>query len=80
MLFRSGAHKIGHSRNPENRIKTFNVKLPFEVEFIKVIKVRDMKGMERKLHKYFENKRINGEWFNLDPEDVEYIKSIPDEI
>ena len=74
------AYKIGHAKNPANRLRTFNVKLPFEVQFIRIIKTPNMKAMERKLHKYFSSKRINGEWFKLEPEDIQYIMSIPDEL
>ena len=38
-----------------------------------------MRGLEKNLHNRYKDKHINGEWYKLDPEDVEYIKSIPDE-
>lgn len=72
----TGAYKIGKSSNPNNRIKTFEVKLPFEVEFICLIPAADMNRLEKHLHGHFTEKHINGEWFALTPEDVEYIKGL----
>lgn len=72
----SGAYKIGRTVNPNNRMATFTVKLPFEVEYVCVIQCEDMYSLERQLHTQFANKRVNGEWFNLSPEDVEYIKGL----
>lgn len=71
------AYKIGRTVNPDDRISTFSVKLPFEVEYVAVIKTVDMIGLEHSLHQRFADKRVNGsEWFHLAPEDVEYIKSL----
>lgn len=70
------AYKIGRTRNPDNRMETFTVKLPFEVEYVCVIQCEDMYGLERELHQRFADKRVNGEWFSLTLEDVEYIKGL----
>ena len=72
----SGHYKIGRTSDPKDRMKTFNVKLPFEVEFICVIPSADMYLLEKQLHRQFESKRINGEWFALGSEDVAYIKGL----
>lgn len=72
----SGAYKIGRSKNPENRLKTFGVKLPFEVEYIAIIRTSDMYALESDLHIRYSDKRVNGEWFALAPADVDYIKSL----
>lgn len=69
-----GAYKIGKTSNPDNRIKTFSVKLPFEVEYTCVIKCVDMNELEKRLHAKFADKRINGEWFALTTDDIEYIR------
>jgi Meiotically Up-regulated Gene 113 (MUG113) protein len=69
----TGSYKIGRARNPEDRMKTFNVKLPFEVDYVHLIETSDMYGLERAFHKRYAQKRVNGEWFMLDPEDVQYI-------
>lgn len=72
----SGHYKIGLTANPEHRGKTFGVQLPFEVEFICLIKTDNMQRLETELHERFADKRVNGEWFDLTPEDVEYIKGL----
>ncbi len=73
---KDGHYKIGRAIDPKNRAKTFGVQLPFEVEFICTIKTDDYEALELELHEMFKDFRIKGEWFNLAPEDVEYIKSL----
>ncbi len=70
-------YKIGHTANYKERIHTFNVKLPFEVEYIALIESNNMFKLENELHTKYDGKRGNGEWFALDNDDVEYIKSLP---
>lgn len=70
------AYKIGRTVNPDNRLRTFSVKLPFEVEYVCVIATQDMYGLEADLHERFAGKRLNGEWFALSPEDIDYIKGL----
>lgn len=73
----NGTHyKIGRTVDPDNRLRTFSVKLPFPVKFEHLIKCEDMYALERELHKRFLHKHINGEWFALDNEDLEYIRSV----
>jgi hypothetical protein len=72
----TGHYKIGRAKTPDKRIKTFGIKLPFKVEYLAVIKTPDMIALEKQLHERYEQKRINGEWFDLLPEDVDYIKGL----
>jgi len=72
----SGHYKIGRTKNPESRRGTFGVQLPFEVEFEHLISCMDMFALEAELHARFAEKRVNGEWFTLNEEDVAYIKSL----
>ena len=72
----TGAYKIGRTIDPANRLKTFSVKLPFEVEFVATIQTPDMYQLEADLHRKYDSKRVNGEWFALSPADVEYIKGL----
>lgn len=75
----TGFYKIGRTTNPKDRMKTFSVKLPFEVEYVCIIQTEDMYGLEQSLHQQFASKRVNGEWFQLAPDDVEHIKGMADE-
>lgn len=72
----TGFYKIGRAINPANRLKTFSVHLPFEVEYICLIQTDDMIGLELELHRRFAAKRGNGEWFALDDADVAYVKGL----
>lgn len=72
----TGYYKIGRTVDPSNRIKTFGVKLPFEVEYECLIESADMHGLEAELHNHYAKQRVNGEWFQLAPEDVDYIKGL----
>lgn len=69
-------YKIGRTVNPKSRLKTFSVKLPYKVEFEAVIETDDMYSLEAQLHHRFADKRVDGEWFDLTPDDVSYIKSL----
>jgi len=70
----SGYYKIGRTKNPDDRLKTFSVKLPFEVEYEHVIATDDMVELEKAFHMLFEKKRVEGEWFDLNAEDIEILK------
>jgi Meiotically Up-regulated Gene 113 (MUG113) protein len=73
-----GLYKIGRAANPENRLRTFNVKLPFPVSFACIIPTDDMYKLEKELHIRYANLRTNGEFFALSSDDVAYIKSLVD--
>jgi len=73
----SGHYKIGRTANPNDRLHTFEVKLPFEVEYAHVIPCYNMYKLETDLQKLFSLKRINGEWYKLDRADVKWIKGLP---
>lgn len=69
-------YKIGCTGNPDNRMYAFEVKLPFKVEYTALIRTRDMYALEKQLHERFADNRVAGEWFDLSPQDVQYITSI----
>lgn len=71
-----GYFKIGHTSDPDNRMKTFSVKLPFDVEYVCLIWSGDRFELERSLHDLYKSKHVNGEWFNLSDEDVNYLKGL----
>jgi len=72
-------YKIGVSTNFERRYNEISPKMPFELITINKIKSNDIYSLEEMLHNKFRDKRIKGEWFQLDKEDVEYIESIEDD-
>jgi hypothetical protein len=79
LLRGDNCYKIGLSNNVYRRWKEVSPKLPFETEIVTMIATEDMYKLEASLHKKFSGKRMNGEWFDLDNEDVEYIKKLAGE-
>jgi hypothetical protein len=71
-----GWYKIGLTKNLPARMKSFGLKLPFTVELLHYFPTDDTLKAENELHSLFANKRVNGEWFSLDPKDIETIKKI----
>jgi len=66
----SGFYKIGRTLKPTSRIKTFSVKLPYMVTYRLVIKSDDYVQLEKDLHERYSDVRVDGEWFNLTPQDI----------
>lgn len=76
----NGPHyKIGRAKNPNNRRQTFEVKIPYRVEYEAVIQTDDMFRLESELKARYVDKCVEGEWFALEPADVDYIKSLAQE-
>ncbi|WP_273854002.1 GIY-YIG nuclease family protein [Guptibacillus spartinae] len=77
-----GSIKIGYSRNLDQRLIRFGVTLPFDVELAHAIYSQNVQTTEKLLHKYFEGKRLNGEWFQLSEEELNEIRrmNFPEEI
>lgn len=69
-------HKIGISNNPKYREHTLQSDKPtIELICAKEYPSRAIaEAIELALHQAYANKRIRGEWFNLDITDIEHIK------
>lgn len=74
----SGLYKIGKAKDITKRLQPFGVLFPMKWELVYQFKSDDYSAAEAKLHNKFFDKRDIGEWFRLDPADVEYITSIQD--
>lgn len=74
----TGLYKIGKTADINNRLRTFNVKLPFEVEYRHIIRTSDRHALESELHLKYHHRRVNGEWFDLTDSDVAEICAIQD--
>lgn len=51
-----------------------HVLLPFDLRYIHLIETTDMDAEERWWHSKFADKRVEGEWFKLDKDDLQVIK------
>ena len=74
----NGYYKIGLSNKPEFREKTLQSEKP-TIQLIASKKFTERKIAliaERTLHNKYSHKRRRGEWFQLDPEEVNEIKKI----
>lgn len=73
-----GFYKIGKAKNPAKRIKQFT-KMPFGMQIAHVVKCDNANLIESKLHEFFSDKRVNGEWFTLDSQQVDMFTLCNDE-
>jgi len=69
-------YKIGRTKNLTSRVKLFGVKLPFKIELVQEVQVKDYKYVEKRLHEHFASKHLNGEWFDLSTRDVAEFKQL----
>lgn len=72
----NNAYKIGISNNPEYRERTLQSEKPsIEKIAAKQFPTRDIaRAFEASLHKVYESRRLRGEWFKLEPNEVEDVK------
>lgn len=68
--------KIGKTVNMKSRTRLFEVKLPFPITVEHYAWFENYSDAERSLHDMFRTKRLEGEWFNLTPADLAYIKTL----
>jgi hypothetical protein len=74
-LAKSGRHyKIGRSAAVGRREYELAIQLPQRLKMIHVIRTDDPSGIEAYWHRRFEAKHTNGEWFELDSQDVAAFK------
>lgn len=71
-----GYYKIGQTGSLQNRVKALKIQLPFKVHLLHRVAVSDPSAAERQLHQRFKDRRMNGEWFRLSQEDVEWLTSL----
>lgn len=72
----NGFHKIGITQDLSTRVGALQTSGPHRVDLIHSILHEEADNLERHLHKKFADRRVNGEWFHLEDEDVQYIKSL----
>lgn len=70
----TGLYKIGLSKNTDGRLSDLSNATPYELTLIHKIECRDCFKIEKFFHEKFAHKRVKGEWFQLDADDIEYFK------
>lgn len=70
------SYKIGKSQGVEKRREALEKQMKMKLQLIHTFPADDYTLAENALHRQFADRLINGEWFDLTPEDVDYIKSI----
>ena len=74
-LIKSGRYyKIGKSNSAGRREYELSIQLPERVETVHVIRTDDPPGIESYWHSRFAEKRLNGEWFDLNASDIAAFK------
>lgn len=65
--------KIGYTDNskPDNRISSINGASPYGLDFIEYVNCFDARSVESLLHLKYKKQRLNGEWFDINYQDVE---------
>ncbi len=71
-----GYYKIGKTTKLGRRMTEIKPKPPFDAELIHSFSSADIEQAEIDLHEKFASKRVNGEWFNLDQTDVNYLMNL----
>lgn len=65
-------YKVGYCSLDKKRLGEYTM-LPYEVEYVFVYECANTQVLEWKIHCMFEKKRVRGEWFRLNKQDVENI-------
>lgn len=74
-LMKSGRHfKIGRTNSVGRREAELRIKIPVPPKTVCYIETDDPAGVESYWHARFSDKRGEGEWFDLSPEDVSAFK------
>ena len=70
--------KIGVAKNVEERLQAHQISNPYPIIYIGKFWCLNAKKSEAYLHQKFNNKRVRGEWYLLDLEDVKKIQKYGD--
>lgn len=76
LAFSAGRYKIGRSKKPSDRIDHFDTQMPVEVSEVTRFKADDYVTAESRLHDYFQDSHVKGEWFDLSPSQLDGLKMI----
>jgi len=70
------AFKIGKANNITERLRKFEVIIPFDIDLVYAIQIKRPSEVESKLHKAFRRYRMSGEWFDLNSDAITHLALI----
>ena len=70
-----GVYKIGRASNLESRVKKYQTENPYPITLIASAFIFDCVSYEKRLHKKFAHKKLRGEWFKLNDNDLDSLKN-----
>lgn len=76
IIYWHGYYKIGQATKPEYRIRDISSTHPIRPTVIHIIPTDFMNQLETRIHREFASKRVSGEWFDLDDDDIRRIRTI----
>lgn len=68
----NSSYKIGYTKLLSRRLKQMKTANHI-IDMIHTIPVLNGRAVESKLHAYFRDKKISGEWYNLDEDEVSLV-------
>ena len=71
-----GFYKIGIATNLRKRVSNIQTSNPFKVTLVAYTKTENVFADELELHELFKDKRVRGEWFKLNDDDLFYLREI----
>lgn len=72
----AGRYKIGYSTTPRKRLAKLRKASPVPMRMVHKLRTPIFREIEQQLHARFYQKRLNGEWFCLDEDDLDYIRGL----
>lgn len=69
----AGHYKIGKAKDPFNRSQTIGTQHAYRIDLIYIALCLDYTRVERFLHNALATYRMNGEWFNLPPDKLDWL-------
>ena len=75
-----GFYKIGVTSDLSQRVAVFETASPLGVEILYNRKTDSVRSVESIVHKKYEDKRRNGEWFELSKEELDEVKQYLDNL
>ena len=63
-------YKIGFTKDLKSRLRSFRTAMPTKVDLIFYVWTLDYLYLEKLLHNDFKDKRVRGEWFEFDNDDL----------